>query len=215
MIELEEVVERVGIGFVGFELVEERDLTIDEALIAARQVDEEVTDALAEQLSLIVGDLDRRALNGVDYSASSQIWTARRTGGEGGNSGSSSPAAGLRIVSTRRGSWTFATDRAAVARRRKGPRDRTSDDAGGHDAEGECGQRHEHVRLHRGSASLACLRAAPPIWFPSPARPCDGRRDGDEIGERKTPRRDRALRARSAPRGPCFRLGAPRRTRDP
>ncbi len=63
VVELEEVLERVGVGLRRLELVEEPDLTVEEALIATGEVDEQLADALAEEVRLLDGDLDRRLLD--------------------------------------------------------------------------------------------------------------------------------------------------------
>ena len=49
VVELEERVERGGIVLVALELVEQLELTLEEALVAAGEVDEQVAHALAEQ----------------------------------------------------------------------------------------------------------------------------------------------------------------------
>jgi hypothetical protein len=66
VIQLEEVVELVGVLFVGLELIDELDLTVEERLVAAGQVDEDVADALAEQDALLLGHLDRHLLDRVE-----------------------------------------------------------------------------------------------------------------------------------------------------
>ena len=58
MVELEERGEIVGFVGVAFEVVEERELAVEEALVAAREVDVEVSDAFAEQRGLLPGDGD-------------------------------------------------------------------------------------------------------------------------------------------------------------
>ena len=66
MVELEEVVELVGVFLVGLELVDELDLAVEEGLVAAGQVDEDVADALAQQGALLLGHLDRHVLDRVE-----------------------------------------------------------------------------------------------------------------------------------------------------
>ena len=66
MVELEQVVELVGVFLVGLELIDELDLAVEERLVAAGQVDEDVADALAEQGALLLGHLDRHVLDRVE-----------------------------------------------------------------------------------------------------------------------------------------------------
>src|SRR5690606_8931228 len=49
--------ELVGVLFVGFELVDELDLTVEKRLVASSQVDEDVADALAKQGGLLAGNV--------------------------------------------------------------------------------------------------------------------------------------------------------------
>ena len=63
VVEPEEVLELVGVVLVGLELVDELDLAVEQRLVAAGQVDEDVADALAEQRGLLGGDLDRTVLH--------------------------------------------------------------------------------------------------------------------------------------------------------
>ena len=58
VVELEQVLELVGVVLVGLELVDELDLAVEQRLVASGQVDEDVADALAQQLRLLLGDLD-------------------------------------------------------------------------------------------------------------------------------------------------------------
>ena len=53
VVELEEVLELVGIVLVGLELIDELDLAVEQRLVASGQVDEDVADALAQQLRLL------------------------------------------------------------------------------------------------------------------------------------------------------------------
>ena len=66
VVELEEVVELVGVLLVRLELVDELDLAVEERLVAAGQVDEDVADALAEQDGLLLGHLDGHLLDRVE-----------------------------------------------------------------------------------------------------------------------------------------------------
>ena len=63
VVELEQVVELVGVLLVRLELVDELDLAVEQRLVAAGQVDEHVADALAEQGGLLGGDLDGHLLD--------------------------------------------------------------------------------------------------------------------------------------------------------
>ena len=64
VVELEQVLERVGIGLGGLELIEEADLTVEQALVAPSEVDEQLADALAEEVRLLDGDRHGRLLDG-------------------------------------------------------------------------------------------------------------------------------------------------------
>ena len=57
VVELEQGVERGGIVLVALELVEQFELTLEQALVAAGQVHEQVAHALAQQLGLVARDL--------------------------------------------------------------------------------------------------------------------------------------------------------------
>ena len=66
LVELEEGGELVGFGGAAFEVVEEGELAVEEALVAAGEVDVEVADAFAEQRGLLLGDGDGDVLDGAE-----------------------------------------------------------------------------------------------------------------------------------------------------
>ena len=53
VVELEEVLELVGVLFTGLELIDELDLAVEQRLVASSEVDEDVADALAQQHGLL------------------------------------------------------------------------------------------------------------------------------------------------------------------
>src|ERR1019366_4800075 len=63
VVELEEGGQLVGFAGVAFEVVEEGELTVEKALVAASEVDVEVADALPEEHRLLFGDGDRARLD--------------------------------------------------------------------------------------------------------------------------------------------------------
>ena len=63
MIETEQVLELIRVLLSGLEPVDEVDLAVEEALVAAGQVHEDVRDAPAEQLALLLGDVDGHLLD--------------------------------------------------------------------------------------------------------------------------------------------------------
>ena len=59
MVELEQRVERSRVVLVALEVVEQFELTLHEALVAASEVDEQLAHALAQQLRLLLRHLQR------------------------------------------------------------------------------------------------------------------------------------------------------------
>ena len=55
-----------GSSTLRLDLVEQTDLAIEQALVAASEVDVQVADALAQQLGLLLGDRDGHLLHGVE-----------------------------------------------------------------------------------------------------------------------------------------------------
>ena len=66
VVELEQRVERGGVVLVALELVEQLELTLEQALVATGEVHEEVAHALAQQPRLLVRDLDGDGLDVVE-----------------------------------------------------------------------------------------------------------------------------------------------------
>ena len=62
VVELEQRVERGGVVLVALELVEQLELTLEQALVAAGEVHEQVAHALAQQQRLLLRDLERSRL---------------------------------------------------------------------------------------------------------------------------------------------------------
>ena len=66
VVELEQRVERGGVVLVALELVEQLELALEQALVAAGQVHEQVAHALAQQARLLLRDLDGHRLDVVE-----------------------------------------------------------------------------------------------------------------------------------------------------
>ena len=66
VVELEERVERGGVVLVALELVEQFELALEQALVAAGEVHEQVAHALAQQQGLVARDLDGHGLDVVE-----------------------------------------------------------------------------------------------------------------------------------------------------
>ena len=66
VVELEQRVERGGVVLVALELVEQLELTLEQALVAAGQVHEQVAHALAQQARLLLRDLHGHGLDVVE-----------------------------------------------------------------------------------------------------------------------------------------------------
>ena len=119
VVELEERVERRGIVFVALELVEQLELTLEQALVAAREVHEQIAHALAQQQGLVARDLHRHGFDVVERARELADFVVRvDLDRREGRTASTSPPA--RIESTSCGSCFCDISRALSVSFRSG-----------------------------------------------------------------------------------------------
>ena len=66
MVEAEEILEAIGIFFGGLQVVDTLDLTVEKALIAAGEIDNQFADAFFHHALLLVGNGDSPVLEAVE-----------------------------------------------------------------------------------------------------------------------------------------------------